>query len=113
MVRTATLITGSLAILFAIKINSILDILIYAYNFWAPIIMIPLAATLLGVHATARSFLSGAAAGIAGVIIWNQLLGRPVGFDGLIIGVFCNLMMFILVHIFTGKSQYGRNLSRQ
>jgi SSS family solute:Na+ symporter len=101
--RMATLITGSLAVIFAIKINSILDILIYAYNFWAPIIMIPLAATLLGVHATARSFLSGAAAGISGVFIWNQLFGKPGGFDGLIIGVFCNIILFSLVHKFAGK----------
>lgn len=101
--RVATLITGSLAMLFAIKINSILDILIYAYNFWAPIIMIPLAATLLGVHATARTFLAGAMAGISGVLIWSQLLGKPGGFDGLIIGVFCNIIVFSLVHRFSAR----------
>jgi SSS family solute:Na+ symporter len=101
--RMATLITGSLAMLFAIKIKSILDILIYAYNFWAPIIMIPLAATLLGVRATTRTFLAGAIAGISGVFIWNQLLGKPGGFDGLIIGVFCNIMVFSLVHKFSAK----------
>lgn len=103
MARMATLITGSLAMLFAIKIQSILDILIYAYNFWAPIIMVPLAATLLGVRATTRTFLSGAVAGIAGVFIWNQLLDKPAGFDGLIIGVFCNIIMFTLVHNLTGR----------
>lgn len=101
--RVATLITGSLAMLFAIKIKSILDILIYAYNFWAPIIMIPLAATLLGVRATTRTFLSGAIAGISGVFIWNQLLGKPGGFDGLVIGVFCNIILFSLVHKFEAK----------
>ena len=101
--RMATLITGSLAMLFAIKIKSILDILIYAYNFWAPIIMIPLAATLLGVRATTRTFLSCAVAGILGVFIWNQLLDKPGGFDGLIIGVFCNIIVFSLVHKFAAK----------
>ncbi|MBN2706033.1 MAG: sodium:solute symporter family protein [Deltaproteobacteria bacterium] len=99
--RIATLITGSLATLFAVKINSVLDILIYAYNFWAPIIMIPLAATLLGVCATTRTFLAGATAGISGVLIWNRFLGKPGGFDGLIIGVFCNIIAFSLVHKFS------------
>lgn len=103
--RMATLFTGSLAMLFAIKIKSILDILIYAYNFWAPIIMIPLAATLLGVRATTRTFLSGAIAGVLGVFIWNQLLGKPGGFDGLIIGVFCNIVVFSLVHKFAAKGK--------
>lgn len=107
--RIATLITGSLAIVFAIKIKSILDILIYAYNFWAPIIMIPLAATLLGVRATTRTFLAGAIAGISGVFIWNHLLGKPGGFDGLIIGVFCNIIVFSLMHTFSVKSKSTTN----
>ena len=41
-------------VVFAVKIKSILDILFYAYNFWAPIILVPLAAVLLA-NAVARS----------------------------------------------------------
>ncbi|MHC4497903.1 MAG: hypothetical protein ACYS21_02165 [Planctomycetota bacterium] len=33
-------------------------------------------------------------AGAAGVLIWNGLLGSPMGISGLIIGVFCNLIVF-------------------
>jgi SSS family solute:Na+ symporter len=97
--RTATLLTGTFAVVFALKIRSILDILIYAYNFWAPIILVPLAAALFGLRPPRAAFLAGAAAGITGVVAWNRLLGAPGGFDGLIVGVFANLIVFALASL--------------
>lgn len=94
--RLATFITGSVSILFAIRIQSLLDILIYAYNFWSPIILVPLAATLLGIRAGKAAFCAGAAAGLGGVFVWNRLLGTPGDFDGLLVGVFANLLVFWL-----------------
>ncbi len=89
---------GVFAVIFAIKIRSILDILIYAYNFWAPIILVPLAAVFLGVRVTKAGFLTGIVAGAAGVLIWNGLLRSPMGVNGLVIGVFCNLIAFTLTN---------------
>jgi len=83
---------GILAVIFAVKIESVLDILIYAYNFWAPIILVPLAAVLLGLRATKAGFIAGTLAGITGLLTWNRLLKSPMGVDGLVIGVFCNLI---------------------
>jgi SSS family solute:Na+ symporter len=96
--RLATFVTGSISVLFAIRIKSLLDILIYAYNFWSPIILVPLAASLLGWRASRTAFCAGAAAGLAGVFTWNNLLGTPGGFDGLLVGVFCNLFAFWLTN---------------
>ncbi len=89
---------GIFAVVFAIKISSILDILIYAYKFWAPVILVPLAAVFLGVRVTRGGFFSGIIAGAAGVLIWNGLLKSPMGIDGLVIGVFCNLIAFTLAN---------------
>jgi len=89
---------GVLAVIFAIKISSILDILIYAYNFWAPVILVPLAAVFLGVRVTRAGFFSGTIAGAAGVLIWNGLLKSPMGISGLVIGVFCNFIAFTLAN---------------
>jgi SSS family solute:Na+ symporter len=96
LARLATLITGSISVVFAIRITSLIDILIYAYNFWSPIILVPLAATLLGVRAGKAAFCAGAAAGLCGVFVWNRLLGAPGGFNGLLVGVFANLAAFWL-----------------
>jgi SSS family solute:Na+ symporter len=96
LAKVTTLLVGVLAIVFAIKIKSILDLLIYAYHFWAPVIVIPLAAALFGIKARARVFLSGCIAGLAAVALWNTLLNSPGGVDGLIVGVLANGVVFAL-----------------
>jgi SSS family solute:Na+ symporter len=98
LAKLTNCLVGILAVIFAIKIKSVLDILIYAYNFWAPIIVVPLAAVLLGVRVTKAGFLAGTIAGIAGALIWNYLLKTPAGIEGLAIGVFCNLIFFVLIN---------------
>jgi SSS family solute:Na+ symporter len=98
LAKLTNLLVGILAVVFAIKIPSVLDILIYAYNFWAPIIVVPLAAVLLGVRVTRAGFLAGTLAGAAGTLVWNHLLKTPAGIEGLAIGVFCNLFFFVLAN---------------
>jgi SSS family solute:Na+ symporter len=93
-VRIINLFVGILAVYFAISIKSILDILIYSYNFWAPIVLVPLASAIIGVKPNAKNFFTGAIAGIAGVAVWNFILNNPGGVDGLIIGIICNLIFF-------------------
>jgi SSS family solute:Na+ symporter len=87
-------LVGVLAVIFAIEIESILDMLIYAYHFWAPVIVIPLAAAFFGIKARARVFMAGCIAGLIGMILWNYLLRTPGGVDGLIIGVLSNTVVF-------------------
>jgi SSS family solute:Na+ symporter len=97
-VRSINLVVGIVSVIFAIKIKSILDILIYSYNFWSPIVLVPLAAAIMGVKATRRSFFVGSLAGILGVVIWNFMLHNPRGIDGLIVGIACNGIAFFLTH---------------
>ena len=97
-------LVGILAIIFAVTIPSVLDILKYTYNFWAPTIVIPLGAVLLGFQATKAGFLAGLLAGAVGVLIWNLLLKMPAGVEGLVIGAFCNLIAFILANKLSTKT---------
>jgi SSS family solute:Na+ symporter len=97
LAKVVNLLVGILAVVFAVRSKSVLDILIYAYNFWSPIILVPLVAALMGFRATMGSFLGGAGAGIAAVVVWNGVLGAPGGMDGLIVGVACNLAVFSLI----------------
>ncbi|TKJ36317.1 MAG: twin-arginine translocation pathway signal protein [Planctomycetes bacterium B3_Pla] len=89
---------GILAVVFAIKIDSVLDILFYAYDFWAPVIVVPLAAVLLGFGVTRAGFMAGTIAGAIGALVWNHLLKAPAGIEGLAIGVFCNLIAFVVAN---------------
>ncbi|WP_419770215.1 MAG: sodium:solute symporter family protein [Candidatus Marinarcus sp.] len=97
MARYTTLLVGILAVVFALSIDSILDILIYSYNFWAPTVLVPLSAALLGLKVSRLRFMCGAAAGILGVLIWNFVLSSPLGIDGLVIGTLCNFIVFFSV----------------
>ncbi|MFH7325239.1 sodium:solute symporter [Desulfurivibrio sp. C05AmB] len=97
MARTVTLAVGIMAVIFALSIESVLDILIYSYNFWAPIILVPLVMGILGARASRIRFLYGAGAGILMVLVWSYGLDRPWGIDGLVMGVLANLVVFNLV----------------
>jgi SSS family solute:Na+ symporter len=95
LAKAVTLAVGILAVIVAVRIKSILDILIWAYNFWAPVIVVPLAAAIVGVRAGSAVFLSSVCAGLTGMILWNAG-GRPWGVDGLVVGVLASLAAFVL-----------------
>jgi SSS family solute:Na+ symporter len=95
--RMITLFVGTLSVVFALSIESVIDILIYAYNFWAPTILVPLACAILGFYVSTKRFVLGAAAGIISAIAWNALLGSPMHIDGLVVGAFANMLAFFSV----------------
>ena len=101
LAKLTNCLVGILAVIFAIKIPSVLDILIYTYNFWAPVIVVPLAAVLLGFNVTKTGFLAGTMAGVAGALVWNYLLRTPMGISVLVVGVFCNLVVFTVINKFS------------
>ncbi len=104
LAKLTNCLVGILAVVFAVKISSILDILVYAYNFWAPIIVVPLAAVLLGFRVTRAGFFAGTLAGAVGTLAWNHLLKTPAGIEGLAIGVFCNLFFFVLANKLSNRN---------
>lgn len=97
LAQVTTVAVGVLAIWFALSIQSVLDILIYAYNFWAPIILVPLFAVLMGSSAGLAALLCAAAAGLAVSIGWDTWLGKPWEIEGLVVGVAANAVVFFTV----------------
>lgn len=97
LAKFATFTVGILSVVFALSIEGILDILIYAYNYWAPTILVPLLATIFGYRKGPAAFVVSAAAGAAAATAWNDFLGKPAEVEGLVIGVFANLAVFSLM----------------
>jgi len=90
LARLVTLVMGIGAIFLATNIQSIMDLLIYAYQFWAPAILIPLIAAVYGYRASTKQFIIAGLLGVVVQVTWNQILSEPFGIEGLVLGVLVN-----------------------
>jgi len=97
--RIITVVVGAMGALFALSTKSALDILLVAYNFWTPFILVPLVAGILGVRASAQAFWWGCFAGISATCYWLIQMGETT-FNGALIGIIVNLVVFVSVHLF-------------
>jgi len=94
MARISTLLVGIISIGFALTIENVLDILLAAYNFWSPIIIVPLVAGILGAKGDSKRFFVAAASGVIGTLIWEKVLNSPLDLSPIIFGLACNLLAF-------------------
>ena len=94
--RLVNFITGAAAVTVALSVPNVFSLLLLAYSFWAPAILVPLAAALRGIKADGRTFLLAVATGVAVCLIWNHLLGQPLGIDGSPIGTLANALVFFI-----------------
>lgn len=96
MARISTFFVGIISIIFALSVDGILNILLSAYNFWSPIIIVPLVAAIYQVKASQQSFFFGAGAGVLGSLFWSYGLHDPLGVSPILCGLMLNLMVFLL-----------------
>ncbi len=105
LARLVNLLTGTISVVVAVMIPNILDILMFAYTFWSPVILVPLAAAMLGIKSRPMAFYAAMAAGAIITIIWTYVLKNP-GIDGTIAGVAANLITFtITCKVFTKQPE--------
>jgi SSS family solute:Na+ symporter len=97
-----TLIVGILAVIFAVNIPSILDVLLFAYKFWAPVILVPLVAALLGKHAPSYVFLGSALVGFLATWLTGFYIDMGSPYE-LCAGVFGSLVVFVALYLFKGE----------
>lgn len=96
LARSSTVIVGVIAIVFALMIHNILTLLLAAYNFWSPIILVPLLATIFGVRTSPRSFFVGASCGMVGSLVWQYVFYTPLGISPILFGLLSNFVGFML-----------------
>jgi len=97
LAKIVTFTVGVLSVIFALTIAGILDILIYAYTYWAPVVLVPLVAAIYGYRKGVAGFLAGAAAGVIVATVWDNVLDQPEHIAGLVVGVLANLVVFSLM----------------
>lgn len=92
--RLTNLLTGIAAVAVSYAVPDVFGILILAYSFWSPLVLVPLAAGFLGVRSNGRAFRYALLTGLVLTVMWNFVLGKPFGIDGSVIGVLGNLAVF-------------------
>ena len=96
MMTALWIVLGLAAVCLAFLVPDVFSILVLAYSFWSPLILVPLAAALLGVKSNGRAFRYALLAGLVSTLVWNYGLGKPFGFEGAIVGTLCNFVVFAL-----------------
>jgi SSS family solute:Na+ symporter len=95
--RIATLCVGGAGILFSIKQKSALDVLLMAYNFWTPVVLVPLVAGIFQFKAPAKAFWLSSIAGLSSTVVWNIFIESNIQIEGALIGILCNFITFYWV----------------
>ena len=97
--RTCSMLIGMIAILFAMRSGSFLDMFIWASMFYMPIVTVPLMMSILGFRSSSKSVLIGMGAGAITAVIWELFVKEKVGnVGGLIPGMLANLIFLIGSH---------------
>lgn len=99
MARIANILIGIIAILVAMFIPSLLDILTFSYSFWAPTILPILIFTILGIRIKKYVAILGVITGFLTTFIWDIVLLSPYNINGLIIGFVANVVITIVLHL--------------
>lgn len=94
MAKLGTTLIGFGSVFFALMITNVLDILLYAYQFWAPVILIPLLAVLFDLPVKAKHFTIGATCGLVMSVVWSWGLSEPYQINTVVVGVLANALAF-------------------
>jgi len=94
MARISSLLVGLIALTFAFLIENVLDILLIAYNFWSPMILVPLLASIFNVKACGRDFFVGVICGILGSLICGYCFHPTITLSPILFGILANLIGF-------------------
>lgn len=107
--RISTVILGVAALIIALSVPMIIDILIYSYTMYTAGVFIPVFGGILWKRATKKGALSaiiiGALAAMFGIITKLNIMGIPVEVYSSLV----SLVIFIIVSLFTGNGKKGAN----
>ncbi|MEQ9115225.1 MAG: sodium:solute symporter family protein [Rickettsiales bacterium] len=74
--RVVSLFIGLIATIFAISSDSILDILLYSYQFWTPFILVPLFVAIYKIRSTPKTFFVSSFSAILALVVWNSFFKK-------------------------------------
>lgn len=108
--RLATLIIGLGAVVFSLNLESVIDIMLLAFQVWTPTVVVPLIAVIWGVERGTKTFLASVIAGFLVSFAWTLGLGNPFNLPGIVTGTAASFLVFWLYR--TPRASLGvKNIS--
>ena len=104
MAQLSTIIVGIISIIFAVSYKNVLGLLLASYNFWSPVILVPMLFAIFRWSFHRHSFWVGAICGALGSIVWGVVLDEPHHVPALLVGILCNALAFIVLKTIRGSS---------
>ncbi len=93
--KYSTYLVACTALLFTISLEGALDVLMEAYMFWTPIIIVPFVAGVMGIQRPKKAFFYSAASGVLTVTVIRLLsLKHSAYFEVSIWGIIANFIVF-------------------
>lgn len=106
--RIFNVLIGTVAVVFAINVPSVIDALLICYTLWAPTIVLPLVIGVLKKDVKPLSGLLAIVFGAIGTIIWEWVLHNPNDVPSLLIGILCNQAAFWLSELLIKKNSNNK-----
>lgn len=103
LVRVASLAVGIGSVVFALSIKNILDILVFSYNLWSPIILVPLLAAIFGLKTKPTFFYLSACFGAVATLIWSFEFQSNSILAASVVGVFASFFSFVFCYLFSAR----------
>lgn len=92
--RLSSLAVGALGMALALGTSDVFSLLVLAYAAWAPVMLVPLTAAMLGVKAGASTFFASAIFGAATAVAFGVMVGGDYG--GALAGTAVSLLAFVV-----------------
>ena len=105
--RITNIIVGSLAILIALRFNSIVDLVIFIAGFWGPIILVPLIFGLYDVTIPKFAMVFTSFSGGATFLSWEYFMTTTYSLKSVFVGTLVSFIVFIIFVILKRFSSYN------
>lgn len=93
--KSITLAIGLIGIVIALRFDSLIDMMLYSYLLWGPIVTVPLLAGIFDIKASKESFYLSSGGGIITAILWDLTnLDEITYLDELIPSILVSAIMF-------------------
>jgi SSS family solute:Na+ symporter len=102
LARAITFTFGIISIFIPLYFKSILDIVVFVVNFWAPTMFVPLAMAILGRKVSPKAFFTCLCLGLSSTLMYHYFAQNKYE-AGPIVGILTNLLTFCTCYKFEQK----------